>query len=147
MHPPETREIKTTNTPQDHHFLLGQSFRQFTSGSPIEPYASWIRAWPDADLIRYHSFLNRDAVLVVSPEAHRQILQTNCYAFTKPAWYRRLIFPIVGRGLVFLDGEEHRLHRKVLSGMLRSPVNSFKSCFLRLFWLAWWRREASGAGK
>ena len=94
------------NTPQDHHFLLGQS-RESTSGSPIQPDASWVRAWPDADHIRYHSFLNRDAALVVSPEAHRQILQTNCYAFQKPAWYRRLIFPIVGRGLVFLDGEGH----------------------------------------
>lgn len=113
----QAQETKGTDNPQDHHFLLGQSLRQFISGSPIEPYASWVRKWPDADLIRYHSFLNGDAVLVVSPEAHRQILQTNCYAFTKPAWYRRLIFPIVGRGLVFLDGEEHRLHRKVLSGM------------------------------
>lgn len=68
-------------------------------------------------MIRYFSFLNGDAVLVVSPEAHKAVLQTNCPAFVKPAWYRRLIFPLVGRGLVFLYGEDHRVHRKVLNGM------------------------------
>ena len=67
-------------------------------------------------MIRYFSFLNGDAVLVVSPEAHKQVLQANCYSFVKPAWYRRLIFPIVGRGLVFMYGEEHRVNRKVLNG-------------------------------
>ncbi|SPO01403.1 related to benzoate 4-monooxygenase cytochrome P450 [Cephalotrichum gorgonifer] len=108
--------LRSLPGPKDHHFLLGQTLRQFTSGSPTEPYTSWVRKWPGADMIRYFSFLNSDAVLVVSPEAHRQILQANCYAFTKPAWYYRLIFPIVGRGLVFMDGDEHKLHRKVLSG-------------------------------
>ncbi|PKS05911.1 hypothetical protein jhhlp_007742 [Lomentospora prolificans] len=102
--------------PKDHHPFLGQTLNQFLSGDPTQPYVSWIRKWPSAHLIRYTFFGTSPAVLAASPEAFRQILQPCCYAFTKPAWYKRLIFPIVGNGLVFQDGEEHKRTRKILSG-------------------------------
>jgi cytochrome P450 len=106
--------------PQDHWFPFGQALNQFRGGDPHEPYLSWVRRWPRADLIRYMGPLNSDAVLAVSIEAHVQIMKTNCYAFTKPGFYRRAIFPLTGRGLVFQDGEEHRRHRRIVAGSFSS---------------------------
>jgi cytochrome P450 len=107
---------------KDHLFPIGQAVNQFRAGDPNEPYMSWVRKWPTANLIRYMDTLNNEALLVVSIEAHVQIMKTHCYAFTKPGFYRRAIYPLTGRGLVFQDGEEHRRHRKIIAGSF-SPSN------------------------
>lgn len=75
-----------------------------------------MRQWPTAPLIRYFTFGNGEAVLVTDLAAHREVLQTNCYSFEKPAFFIRLIADIVGLGLVFSIGEEHRKQRKILGG-------------------------------
>lgn len=102
--------------PKDHHFLLGQGLNQYRSGDPNEPYLSWMRKWPDANLIRFTSFGNADAVLVTGLEAWRDILTVKPYSFVKPGIFQRLIGPIVGKGLVFAEGEEHKGLRKMLAG-------------------------------
>ncbi|CAI4213054.1 unnamed protein product [Parascedosporium putredinis] len=115
-HLPGVKKPDVLTPHKNNHILFGQTLNQFLSGDPTQPYVSWVRKWPDADMIRYNLFGTMPAVLVTSPEAFRQILQPSCYEFTKPSWYKRLIFPIVGKGLVFLDGEEHKRHRKIISG-------------------------------
>lgn len=102
--------------PEDHHFLLGQAVNQFRSGNPNEPYSSWMRRWPDANLIRFTTFGNSEAVLVTGLEAWRDILSVKPYSFVKPAMFKRLIGPIVGKGLVFSEGGEHKALRKLLAG-------------------------------
>jgi cytochrome P450 len=101
---------------QDHHFLLGHTIREFTSGSPNEPFTSWMRKWPEQELIRYITIGNKEAVLVTGLQALKEVLQTNAYTFVKPAGYKRVSEPIVGKGLFLMDGHQHRMHRKLLNG-------------------------------
>ncbi|KAK0732281.1 cytochrome P450 [Lasiosphaeris hirsuta] len=108
--------------PKDHHFLIGHTLNQFQSGSPNEPFLSWMRQWPDAPLIRYFNVGNSDAVLVTSLAAHKEILRDKVYSFQKPAFFTRLVSDIVGFGLVFAEGEKHRKQRRVLAGLF-SPNN------------------------
>ena len=68
-------------------------------------------------MIRYFNIGNSDAVLVTSLAAHKEILHDKCYSFAKPAFFARLISDIVGYGIVFSEGEEHKRQRKVLGGM------------------------------
>jgi cytochrome P450 len=75
-----------------------------------------MRKWPTAPLIRYFNIGNSDAVLVASLAAHKEILHDKCYSFAKPAFFARLISDIVGYGIVFSEGEEHKRQRKVLGG-------------------------------
>jgi cytochrome P450 len=89
---------------------------QFTSGNPNEPFLSWMRAWPDADMIRYFSFGNSEAILVTGLDVFREILSSNSYSFIKPAVYEKLIRPIVGKGLVFAEGDEHKKQRRLMAG-------------------------------
>jgi len=71
------------------------------------------------------TFGNSEALLVTSLAAHKEILQAKCYSFAKPAFFRRLIADIVGLGIVFSEGEDHKNQRKAFRGM------SAFSCSLR----------------
>ncbi|KAK4445625.1 cytochrome P450 4F5 [Podospora aff. communis PSN243] len=102
--------------PRNHHFLLGQAINQFQSGNPNEPYLSWVRRWPEAHLIRYFDVGNSDAVLVTSLAAHKEILRDKAYSFQKPPFFTRLVADIVGLGLVFAEGSEHKKQRRALAG-------------------------------
>lgn len=102
---------------QDHHFLLGQTVNQFKSGSPNEPFVTWMRQWPTAHLIRYFTAGNSEALLVTSLEAHNEVLQTKCYSFEKPTFFVRLISGFAGVGLVLAAGDTHKKQRKVLNGL------------------------------
>ncbi|GAB1316901.1 Cytochrome P450 monooxygenase FUM15 [Madurella fahalii] len=106
--------------PKDHHFLIGHALNQFRSGNPNQPYVSWMRQWPKAPLIRYFDVGNSDAVLVTSLDAHKEILHAKAYSFQKPPFFVRLIASIVGFGLGFAEGEEHKRQRRALAGLLSS---------------------------
>ncbi len=101
---------------QDHHFLIGHTLNQFRSGHPNKPYVSWMRKWPRAPMIRYFDVGNADAVLVTSLEAHKEILHNKAYSFQKPLFFVRLIADIVGYGIGFAEGENHKRQRRGLAG-------------------------------
>ncbi|EFX03427.1 cytochrome p450 monooxygenase [Grosmannia clavigera kw1407] len=102
--------------PKDHHFLIGHQLNQFRSGSPEEPYKSWMNQWPHEPFIRYFEVGNADAVLINSLEPYREVLHTKCYSFVRTKPFRRLIGDIIGVGLVFAEGTEHIAQRKALGG-------------------------------
>ena len=74
--------------------------------------------WPDVPFIRYFSFANSEVLLVNSLAAHKQVLQTKCYSFEKPEFFRRLLIDITGKGLLFSDGDEHKSQRRQLIGTI-----------------------------
>jgi cytochrome P450 len=80
-----------------------------------------MRTWPDAPLIRYFGWGNSDAVLINSLQAYKEVLHTQCYSFVRTTGFRRLIQDIIGVGLVFAEGEEHKRQRKVLGGNPANP--------------------------
>lgn len=86
---------------------------------------SWVKKWPTADFIRYITFGNSEALLVTSLAAHKEILQAKCYSFIKPPFFKRLIADIVGLGLVFSEGDEHKNQRKALRGMT-GPISEIE---------------------
>jgi cytochrome P450 len=110
--------------PQDHHFFFGQTIHQFTSGHPEEPFRAWMRKMPDVPMIRYFGFANSDAVLINSLQGYKEVLHTKCYSFVRTTGFRRLIQDIIGVGLVFAEGDEHRRQRKALGGMTCPTSNT-----------------------
>jgi cytochrome P450 len=101
---------------KDNTFLLGQLVKHFQADGPIDLYLAWMRRWPDAPLIRYLSFVNSEVLLVNSLKAHKDVLQTKCYSFVKPQFFARLVGEIVGIGLLFAEGDEHKKQRRLLAG-------------------------------
>lgn len=74
----------------------------------------WSSTWPDSPFIRYRVLANKEILLINTVEAHRQILQTKCYDFVKPKFLTRLLGEIVGTGLLFAEGHEHKKQRKMI---------------------------------
>ncbi|KAL1889979.1 hypothetical protein Sste5346_008558 [Sporothrix stenoceras] len=105
--------------PKDHHIFLGQLLNQFRAGDPEQPYTDWMQKWPDAPLIRYRETgFAAEGLLINNAAAYRDVMQSqSCYAYERSAPFRRLIGDIIGVGLVFAEGTEHRAQRKALGGL------------------------------
>ncbi|KAK7955917.1 uncharacterized protein PG986_005139 [Apiospora aurea] len=107
--------------PTDNHFLFGQSINFMRSESPTGLYVKWMKQWPEAPIIRYLGVFNREVLVVNSPTAYKHLLQNNCYSFVKPGWWRKAVREIGGDGLIMMEHDEHRAHRKMLNGTLSAP--------------------------
>jgi len=101
--------------PKDDFPLLGQVVNQLKQTDPSGLYLKWVYQYPDTPFIRYLSFGNSEQLLVNSLNAYKEVLQTQCYAFVKPVFFKRLIGGIIGDGLLFKEGEEHKRERRLLA--------------------------------
>lgn len=59
--------------------------------------------------------------MVNNVQALKGVLQTKCYSFVKPGYYERVVAEIAGRGILFMEGEEHRKARKLLGSRPHNP--------------------------
>ncbi|KAK9783654.1 putative Cytochrome P450 3A5 [Seiridium cardinale] len=101
--------------PKNDQPLFGQLVSQYRAPSPTQKYLEWSAQWPHAPLIRYRGFFNMEHLLINNVEAHKQVLQTNCYSFKKPSLFARLVKDISGKGLLFSEGFEHKHQRKLIA--------------------------------
>ncbi|CAJ2513250.1 Uu.00g013690.m01.CDS01 [Anthostomella pinea] len=102
--------------PTDNHPLIGQALNLIIAKTPTELYIKWMRQYPDAPFIRYLTWANTEVLVPNNLNAHREVLQTQCYSFTKPNWFLRLVKEVAGHGLILMEGDEHRAHRRMLAG-------------------------------
>lgn len=51
-----------------------------------------------------------------SLEAAREVLQTKAYSFVKPSFFVKLVGEIVGIGILFSVGDQHRQLRRITAG-------------------------------
>ncbi|KAK3389339.1 cytochrome P450 3A5 [Podospora didyma] len=107
--------------PKNNIPLIGQLKNLLTASSPVELYVKWGNTWPDAPFIRHLGIGNAETLLVNTPEAHKEVLQTYCYSFQKPELFSRYIGEIVGRGLLFVEGNEHKRQRRILQSLFSVP--------------------------
>ena len=67
--------------------------------------------WPNPrDLLTdtRHLF-NRERILLTSPKALAEVLTTNSYDFVKPQHLREGIGQVLGMGILFAEGDEHKV--------------------------------------
>lgn len=75
-----------------------------------------MRKWPDAPFIRHLTFGNQEVLLVNNLEAAREVLQTHAYSFVKPNFFVKLVGEMMGTGVLFSAGEEHKQRRRIMAG-------------------------------
>ncbi|KAF2676480.1 cytochrome P450 [Lentithecium fluviatile CBS 122367] len=70
---------------------------------------------PNVGMFRALDLLNREVLVITSPEVIREVLQTNAYDFRKVANVQNYMKVLLGDGLVTVDGQEHKQQRKALN--------------------------------
>ncbi|KAH7067184.1 cytochrome P450 [Paraphoma chrysanthemicola] len=108
-------------TPTDNFLFFGQAINFVKASSPIELYVKWMREWPDAPVIRYLTFGNTEVLVANSLDSFRELLQTKCYEFRKPDRWHRIVGAIIGKGVINMEGDDHRAARKMLTGAFNVP--------------------------
>ena len=53
--------------------------------------------------------LNRERLLLTSPKALAEVLTTNSYDYIKPRLLREGIGQVLGIGILFAEGDEHKV--------------------------------------
>ncbi|RMD39559.1 hypothetical protein DV735_g5572, partial [Chaetothyriales sp. CBS 134920] len=74
----------------------------------------WVKRWPGSDLINIRVLGFGSVVLLVSPQAHRDVLNTHAADFVKPEGGRNYLRGILGDGLILVEGPEHKRQRRLL---------------------------------
>ncbi|XXG96106.1 hypothetical protein Hte_002385 [Hypoxylon texense] len=108
--------------PTDNHFFFGQSIRKFKADTTTSLYVKWMRDYPKGHLLRYISFANTEVLVPTSVNAVREILQTQCYSSQKSPGWRRMVKEMAGDGVLIMEFDRHRHHRKMLNSSF-SPAN------------------------
>ncbi|KAK7995629.1 cytochrome P450 [Apiospora arundinis] len=123
--------------PTGGHFFFGQAINLFRAPTPTSLYTEWSREHPDAPLLRYLGVGGGEVLVLNSPEAFRDVLQTHCYAFAKPDRLRHMTRPFAGKGLGMLEFDEHKAHRRMMNAAFTpenvrrlEPVFQQKACEL-----------------
>ncbi|KAK0213324.1 hypothetical protein DFS33DRAFT_1377806 [Desarmillaria ectypa] len=72
--------------------------------------------WKDqyGDIVRVRAALGEDRLLVSDPKALQHIYQTSGYRFIKPPGRKEIGRMITGSGILSVQGDNHKRHRKVL---------------------------------
>ena len=89
-------------------FINGHFWRILNEPSG-HPHREWAHNVPNKGLIYYTSLLNNPRVFVTSPDGLREVLSSKSYEFVKPGMLIKGIGRILGHGILFAEGDEHRV--------------------------------------
>ncbi|KAJ9655706.1 hypothetical protein H2198_005503 [Neophaeococcomyces mojaviensis] len=96
------------------HFFMGQWFAITGEPSGI-PMRRWLHEVPNNGMIRYLGLFNRERILLTSPKALAEVLNTKNYDFQRPSFLLAGVGKILGIGLLLAEGDDHKFQRKGLT--------------------------------
>jgi hypothetical protein len=70
---------------------------------------AFMKEVPNDGLITYSHLLNAERVMPSSPKALAEVLVHKNYEFIKPSQFRHGIGRLLGIGILFAEGEEHKV--------------------------------------
>lgn len=96
---------------EGNHPIMGQWFA-ITKEASGTPMRRWMNTVPNNGMIRYLGLFNRERILLTSPKALAEVLNTKNYDFQRPQFLLSGIGKILGVGLLLSEGEDHKSQRK-----------------------------------
>ena len=91
---------------QDARFPWGHVYRIFKEYNG-ETFRVWINTVPHNGLLKYRAFLNKEYLVLTSPDTLRDVLVTKYDDWEKPFEPTWLLRTLVGNGLLVVDGDVH----------------------------------------
>ncbi|KAK5128436.1 hypothetical protein LTR85_003104 [Meristemomyces frigidus] len=112
---PYLRRLAFSNLPRpsESSFLLGHAGAVMKDAHGRGAFSKWEDTIPNSGIIYFSGYFYAfHNMLLTTPEALHDVLVTNSYDFEKDPSFRKLLARTVGRGLVTVEGAEHKAQRK-----------------------------------
>ncbi|GAA5844473.1 hypothetical protein JCM9279_006317 [Rhodotorula babjevae] len=109
---PLVSSLRDLPGPQSDHLVFGNLARIF-GGAPGEAHIAWQKEHGDA--VRFQAFFGKQRLLIFDPAALNHVLVTHAYEYPRPEEARSALAMILGKGVLFVDGDDHRRHRRVMN--------------------------------
>ncbi|GAA5925029.1 hypothetical protein JCM1841_004053 [Sporobolomyces salmonicolor] len=127
---PHFSSIRSLPGPEFIHPLWG-NLQEFTDKEPGRAHADWAIQYGGA--VRYRGLLGENLLMLSDPTALTYLLTANPYNYAKPADLRGDLERILGKGVVFAEGDDHRRHRRLLApAFAHGHIKAMAPCFFDL---------------
>ncbi|KAL1796104.1 hypothetical protein ACET3X_006328 [Alternaria dauci] len=97
---------------QQRESWMGITLKPLQNGSKVLEY---LDNTPNEGIFRALDLLNREVLVITTPEVIKEILHTNAYDFRKVPNVQNFMKVLLGDGLLTVDGEEHKQQRRALN--------------------------------
>ncbi|GAA5976836.1 hypothetical protein JCM10908_005646 [Rhodotorula pacifica] len=98
--------------PPSEHPLWG-NLRPLIDEDPGRAHADWSEKY--GGVVRYRGLLGGDRLVLTDPAALNHVLTANTYDYAKPDEVRGDLAMVLGKGVVFAEGEAHRRQRRLMN--------------------------------
>ncbi|GAA5872942.1 hypothetical protein JCM8547_003270 [Rhodosporidiobolus lusitaniae] len=97
--------------PSSDAFFSGNLARIFDE-EPGVSHLEWQNRYGGA--VKYRGFFGEERLILSDPAALNHILLSNCYSYPKPDEVRGELAQILGKGVLFAEGDDHRRQRRIM---------------------------------
>ncbi|KAI6778466.1 Cytochrome p450 protein [Emericellopsis cladophorae] len=116
IYPYHVSPLRHLPTPKEnHHWLLGQMITLLSTPWMPYLYREWSRDCPDAPFLRILKIGQSETLIPNTITAYREVLQTKNDCFVKSEESRNGAAMVIGDGLPWAHGDDHRARRAVLN--------------------------------
>ncbi|KAE8392333.1 cytochrome P450 [Aspergillus alliaceus] len=113
VHPKHLSSLRHLPEPTEGRSWWNGYARQAYASMRGSAIANWQTTLSHHGVFRYLGLFNSERLVVTAPEAVMEVLR-RIDEFIQPELLSLLASPVIGRGLVLLNGEEHKRHRRLL---------------------------------
>lgn len=82
---------------------------------------------PNEGLLRIRDLFNAEGLILTSPAMLKTVLNDNCYDYAKQRSSVNILRPVIGDGLVLVEGDEHKFQRRRMHLNLSTPPTPIDS--------------------
>ncbi|GAA5971370.1 hypothetical protein JCM8115_003480 [Rhodotorula mucilaginosa] len=104
--------LRVVPGPPSEHPLWG-NLRPLIDEDPGRAHADWAEKYGGA--VRYRGLLGGDRLVLTDPAALNHVLTAHTYDYAKPDEVRGDLAMVLGKGVVFAEGETHRRQRRLMN--------------------------------
>ncbi|OJA08989.1 hypothetical protein AZE42_09936 [Rhizopogon vesiculosus] len=104
--------------PESPSFIMGMS-QELYQGQAVEADLKWQAQY--GNIVRFKGLFSENQLMVSDPAALQYIFVKSGYRFPKPHERRAMDKMFSGKSILWVEGEDHKRHRKVLSPGFGAP--------------------------
>ncbi|GAA5992389.1 hypothetical protein JCM10908_000458 [Rhodotorula pacifica] len=112
LNPSLFSNLREVPGPTRQSFLWG-SLPEILEEEPGKPGVRWMDEY--GSVIRYTGFFGEDRLLLCDPTALNHVLVSRSYDYPKPDEVRGDLAMILGKGILFAEGDDHRRQRRIMN--------------------------------